>query len=208
MIVLGVDASGPANRAHTAACMLDARGARPRCVGHAVGLGDADLLALAVGEPLVVGIDAPLGYGPTGGDRPGDRGLRAHAVAAGLPSGTVMAPTAPRMAYLTLRGVVLARALQLAAPAARIVEVHPGAALACGGADPALVRAVKSDAAARAALVAWLGARIDDLPAEVAATDHAVMAAAAAWAAWRWATGAAAWTHRAEPPLHPFDISC
>lgn len=213
MYVIGIDASGPANHDGTAMCVLDAREGGLRYVSHARGLGDRDIVdevaPLREAAPVVVGIDAPLSYGDRGGDRPGDKALRAAIQGAGLSGGSVMAPTSPRMAYLTLRGVGLSRALLFAGGDLRVVEVHPGAALVLGGAAVAEVRRVKADAGSRAAVVGWLGSvGVEQLPAEIAATDHEVMAAAAAWAAWRWATGRPSWSWPASPPCHPFDFAC
>ena len=208
---VGIDASGPANHDHTAICVLRADRDRLRYEDHARGLGDAALVArvAALAGPVVIGIDAPLSYGDRGGDRPSDKALRKRIQEVGLTGSSVMAPTSPRMVYLTLRGVALARALQLGAGDPRVVEVHPGAALAIGGAEPGRVRAVKSDPAARAVVLGWLAeAGLDGLPPDLAETDHEVMATAAAWAAWRWATGRSAWFWPAAPPCHPFDFAC
>jgi predicted nuclease with RNAse H fold len=114
-----------------------------------------------------------------------------------------------RMAYLTLRGISVARALGTIDADLSIVEVHPGAAMAARGAPVEDVRALKGDADARARLLDWLGTQgLDDLDALTLPTDHDVAAAAAALAAWRWRLGEATFCHRADPPLHPFDVAC
>ena len=208
MRVIGLDLSGPGNTADTAAVVGEASPEGLRLTGHAVGVADDAILAwvAAAGPGVVVGLDAPLSYQPGGGDRPGDRALRRAVVAAGMASGSVMTPTMTRMAYLTLRGVSLSRALGTLAERPRVAEVHPGAALALRGAPIADVRALKQDAAARARLLAWLeAAGVRGAAALPADSDHLVAACACALAAWKWASGEPAWLQRAEPPAHPHD---
>lgn len=128
-----------------------------------------------------------------------------------MPPGSVMAPMAPRMVYLTLRGIGVARLLasmeQDREP--RIVEVHPGAAFALRGAPLRDVRSFKVEEKARRRLLRWLGDRgLSGLPPELAESDHKVAACGAALAAWRWACGKPSWLHRAEPPHHPYDFAC
>jgi len=156
-------------------------------------------------------LDAPLSYGLDGKSRPADSDLRARVQKLGLPPGSVMAPTAPRMAYLTLRGVSVARALGfLGSPHdLSIVEVHPGAALALGGAPVESIRTFREDLAARDDLLRWLAAQgLEGIGWEVVTTDHSVAACAAAWAAWLWRRGESNWIVPADPPHHPFDFAC
>ena len=131
-------------------------------------------------------------------------------MAAGLPSGTVMPPTLTRMAYLTLRGITVARiAATTTGARARIVEVHPGAACVLRGAPAGIVRALKSSAAARRQLLRWLeGEGLEGIGGGPDPGDHFVAACAAALAAWKWSLGAPAWIHPADPPWHPYDMAC
>ena len=213
MHVIGVDLSGPSNVADTAVAVFEVAGRGLKLRATETGVGDLRLLelvgALAARGSVVAGLDAPLSYQPGGGDRPGDRALRRAAVAAGMHPGSVMTPTMTRMAYLTLRGVAVSRALgAMDRRAPRIVEVHPGAALALRGAPIADVRAFKRDGAARARLLAWLDARgLRGAKARRDAPDHLVAACACALAAWRWSEGDAAWLEPAAPPAHPFDFA-
>ena len=118
-----------------------------------------------------------------------------------------MAPLAPRMVYLTLRGHAVARALQeISAPhPVRIVEVHPGAALRLRGADIDLVRKFASRDVARIDLLNWLRAKfVSDLPLMEECSSHLVAAYAGALAAYDWALGRPKWAAVAEPPWHPF----
>jgi predicted nuclease with RNAse H fold len=137
MIVAGVDLAGPCNASQTAIAWFTGDQGQLSCAKTVAGADDQLLFeilsGLAARDELVVGLDAPLSYNPGGGDRPGDSQLRRRLVLAGLRSGSVMTPTMTRMAYLTLRGISVARALETIRPRApRIVEVHPGPA---GGSD-------------------------------------------------------------------------
>jgi predicted nuclease with RNAse H fold len=131
-------------------------------------------------------------------------------VAAGLIPGSIMPPTLTRMAYLTLRGITVARIVATIAGArARIVEVHPGAACVLRGAPVEIVRALKSSAAARHELLRWLeGEGLEGIGSGPDPGDHFVAACAAALAAWKWSLGAPAWIHSADPPWHPYDMAC
>ncbi len=205
--VVGVDLAGPTNARDTAVATARDDGDRLRCTGIELGLDDIALRDAIEGwsEDCVVGLDAPLSYEPGGGDRSADRSLR-RAVKPLLPAGSVMTPTMTRMAYLTLRGMAVARLVRALRPAARIVEVHPGASLVLAGADAADVRALKSDADARDRLRRWLGENgVGSLPTRPLG-DHELAAVAAARAAWRWSHEEAAWHTPAEFPLHPFDV--
>ncbi|MFN8589000.1 MAG: DUF429 domain-containing protein [Candidatus Eisenbacteria bacterium] len=210
MRVIGLDLAGPGNTADTALVEGEVVGGRLVVRGARRGLDDASIVAAvataAQAGRVAAGLDAPLSYQMGGGDRPGDRALRALAVRAGLAPGSVMTPTMTRMAYLTLRGISLSRALAALPEPPRVAEVHPGAALALRGAPIADVRDLKRSAPARARLLAWLErAGVDGAAALPADSDHLVAACAAALAAWRWSAGEPAWCLRADPPAHPHD---
>ncbi|MBX0330840.1 DUF429 domain-containing protein [Oscillochloris sp. ZM17-4] len=215
MRVIGIDLTGPTNTADTALVCLEATGGQLTFVNAQEDLDDPTIGRLVrehgASDTIIIGIDAPLSYQVGGGDRVADRELRRLAVAHGMRPGSVMPPTMTRMAYLTLRGISLARALELQAgdrPPA-IVEVHPGAALVLRRAPLDAVRAVKRDPQARLALLAWLRHhRIPDLPAFASPSDHMIMACASAIAAADWALGRSWWIWKAEPPQHPYDIAC
>lgn len=210
--VVGIDLSGPSNTADTAAAWFTADEAGLELCGCRQGLDDEALLDLvaSAAEPsdLVLGLDAPLSYNPGGGDRPVDRELRKLVIARGLSSGSVMAPTMPRMAYLTLRGVSVARAIERAAPAARIVEVHPGASMVLRGASSDDVRSMKSDATSRRRLVSWLAEQGLQVLPEDESSDHEVAAFACALAAWSWSSGNSVWLMKAGGTLSPYDFAC
>ena len=212
--IIGVDLSGPANAADTALAWFEDQRDRLVFVDVLVGARDEQLVGVVrrvmAEGPIVVGIDAPLSYNDGGGDRPSDIDLRKRIVGVGMRSGSVMTPTASKMAYLTLRGISVARALEsIGVPRANIVEVHPGAAFALHGAPLELVRGFKGDAASRTGLLQWLSAiGLSGLPDVMASTSHAIAATGAALAAWRWINGAAEWTWKAELPLHPYDFIC
>lgn len=212
--VVGIDLSGPANPADTSAMAFDVRDGRLTLAQRIRCADDARLLELvagaAVNGPIAVGIDAPLSYNMGGGDRPGDRRLRKRLIHSGMLPGSVMAPTLTRMAYLTLRGIALARMLgALAAQDIRIAEIHPIGSLALRGCPVADIRRMKRDPRARQRILQWLEhqglLRIGRLEAT---TDHDVAACAAALGAWKWAGGDPVWIEPATPPAHPFDYAC
>lgn len=214
MDIVGIDLSGPSNVADTAVALFRTARRGIRLRERLLRADDASIAALlqrsATGSDLVVGLDAPLSYNDGGGDRPADRLLRARAVQAGLRAGSVMPPTLTRMAYLTLRGMTVARlAMAIGGPRTRIVEVHPGAACALRGAPIDAVRDLKRCPVARGALLEWLeGQGLEAVAGRADPGDHFVAACAAALAAWKWHSGAAAWMHPADPPWHPFDVAC
>jgi predicted nuclease with RNAse H fold len=120
-----------------------------------------------------------------------------------------MPPTLTRMAYLTLRGIVVARSLRLARDDIQIVEVHPGGTMALRGAPTAAVAGLKHHESARRALLAWLQRQgLKGISAAAKPSDHYVAACAAALAAWKWHRNEAVWRHPAAPPHHPFDYAC
>lgn len=212
--IVGVDLSGPTNVQDTVylAFHMDEKGLS---LHKAIqGAKDGDIFqsttAFASKGKVVVGLDAPLSYNPGGGDRPGDAALRERVIAAGLHPGSVMTPTMTRMAYLTLRGISVARLL-LSIPEnnLRVVEVHPGAALALRGAHVSDVRSFKVNSGALQRLLGWLGQQginLSDMDGDP--DDHHVAACAAALAAWKWDRREAAWLQPADPPHHPFDFAC
>ena len=214
MRIIGVDLAGPCNVRDTAVVWLREEGGILELEGSEGSSEDATLFALtrelAASGEVAVGLDAPLSYNPGGGDRPADASLRKIVTGAGLSSGSVMTPTMTRMAYLALRGVVVARGLEAVASAnARIVEVHPGAAMVLRGAPAKLVRGLKWSRGARRELVGWLQDQgLRGLGAWRNPSAHTLAAAAAALAAWRWSCANPAWLWPASPPHHPYDLAC
>lgn len=214
MIVAGVDLAGPCNASETAIAWFAGDAAALTCLKTVAGADDRMLFELLSGlaDPggLVVGLDAPLSYNPGGGDRPGDSQLRRRLVQAGLRSGSVMTPTMTRMAYLTLRGISVARALETIRPhPPRIVEVHPGGSLALRGAPIDAVRGFKTDGKARTRVLAWLdGQGLRGVAGLGNVDDHVVAACACAYAAWKWASRDIVWCEQATAPLHPYDFAC
>lgn len=209
MEIIGIDLSGPGSPERTAIARFSAGRSELHSLSLTVGADDAEVLGLVPSGPCIIGIDAPLSYSTSGGSRTSDRRLRKAVIAAGLHSGSVMAPSAPRMAYLTLRGVALTRLLHTVHPDAKIVEVHPTAALALRGAPIEAVRSFKKSPAARSEILTWFErSGVRKVGAAAAESDHALAACAAALAAWKWEVGDSAWIHKSEPPIHPFDFAC
>lgn len=214
MYVVGIDLSGPANAADTAVVAFQVQRDKLLVTDALHGADDNSILSCfsrwTSEEDVVTGIDAPLSYNVGGGDRPGDASLRAAIVAAGLRSGTVMAPTVNRMAYLTLRGIAVARLLlTLKLRTQSIVEVHPSGTMALRGGPIQHVLVFKRDETARRELLTWLeGQGLGGVATVENPSDHYVAACAGALAAWKWSVGQPVWIERAAPPIHPFDFAC
>ncbi len=212
-VFIGIDLSGPSNVQNTVVVTFQKDPTRLRRVDALFGPSDGEILAqlrtLTQQSAVAVGIDAPLSYQPGGGDRPGDRDLRQHAIRLGLRAGTVMTPTMQRMVYLTLRGIVLARMLQTLPHPPQIVEVHPALALALHGAPVEAIRSLKTSSESRQCLLAWLETQhLHGVVRPEPTSDHYLAACAAAFAAWNWSHGRARWCFLAQPPAHPFDYTC
>jgi predicted nuclease with RNAse H fold len=209
--IVGIDLSGPANAANTAVVWFREEHGTLQFAGDVSGASDADIASVVakLGTP-VVGLDAPLSYNSGGGFRPADKSLQREVIQAGMKPGSVMAPTFNRMAYLTLRGVVVARLLETAgSPRNHIVEVHPGAAFALRGAPMVDVLALGQDHASRSSLLKWLRTvGVRGTPDTIADTSHSTAACGAALAAWSWRDGTPKWVWKASPPHHPYDFAC
>ncbi|MBN2564062.1 MAG: DUF429 domain-containing protein [Phycisphaerae bacterium] len=211
--IVGIDLSGPANKTDTCAVVFQDK---TECiifenlVEQASDRAIIDCVSnMAKHACVLVGLDAPLSYNPGGGDRPADTELRKRVIQAGLRSGTVMAPTMTRMAYLTLRGISLTRALSYLPATILIVEVHPSAAMVLHGAPVADIRDMRRKHSCREKLLQWLSTQqVKGIPGHVADSDHAVAACAAALATWRWSQSKSAWLVKAQAPTHPFDFAC
>lgn len=213
--MVGIDLSGPSNTGDTAIACCERRARDLALRECLLGAGDAavheTVASLSRGAPsLVIGIDAPLSYNAGGGDRPADSDLRRRLVKAGLHPGSVMCPTMTGMAYLTLRGIAVARLVAaIREPRPRIVEIHPGGVMVLRGAPANLVRTFKRRPASRRRLLIWLEENGLLGASRIAgASDHQVAACAVALAAWQWSLGRPAWITPADPPHHPFDFAC
>lgn len=214
MYVMGVDLSGPTNVADTAWVALKREGAGLILQEWSDGGTDAEIFATATSLAqecsLLVGLDAPLSYNPGGGLRPGDRALREALKREGLGSRMVMPPTMTRMAYLTLRGISVARMLETIQESKPVIyEVHPGACLALRGAPRELIPGMKKDLSARKGLVAWLEEQgMEGISSGCASSDHVLAACACAYAVWQVERGNEVWSRPASPPFHPYDYVC
>ena len=212
MRVVGIDLSGPRNFADTCLVIFEERGNEIHLKDIREGMDDDHILEAIAGlgkeNRITIGIDAPLSYNSTGGDRPSDKELRDLIKAKG--GGTsIMPPTMTRMVYLTLRGVTLARLLESLGCDLAIVEVHPGACMLLRGADASDVKKFKNDPLARGNLLRWLEDQgIQGLSPRETVSDHYVAACAAVLGAWQWSLGKARWLFGASPPHHPYDFAC
>jgi len=208
--VIGIDLSGPANFDDTVLVAFECESGRLRRLRTIEKASDQAIWGFVADIPgqacVTIGLDAPLSYNPGGGDRPGDSDLRRAAIAAGLSPGSIMPPTLHRMVYLTVRGIALARGMKLAdGSTPRILEVHPGAALALHGAPLADVRAFSHESEARPRLLQWLESQGLHEIARPDPSSHYVAACGAAFAAWQFASGRSRWSRPATPPEHPYD---
>lgn len=215
MRIVGIDLSGPTNTSDTCLVCFQEQVDRLSLVNILSGANDQQIFEtislLARDDHVIVGIDAPLSYNIGGGDRPADKDLRKHVIKMGLPSGAVMPPLLTKMVYLTLRGIVLSRSLEMMKPnhSSRIVEVHPGATLAMRKAPIDDVRQFKKNNEAQIRLLQWLETQgLGDAASISACTDHYVAACASALAAWKWYHNEAIWCVRARPLFHVYDFAC
>lgn len=209
MTVIGIDLAGPANVANTAVAEFEVNGQELHFVPRPKIGADQDILDLIMrfDAEAVVGLDAPLSYQPGGGRRQRDLNLAA-ALGDVAWKPAVIAPTAPRMAYLTLRGMAVARAIRLVAPNAQVVETHPKAAMALRGGPQLPMAAFQEDQAPAEALL-WLEAQgLYGVPVVGHAGRHRLDACVAALAAWSWHAGNPVWLEPADWPLHPYDFAC
>jgi predicted nuclease with RNAse H fold len=214
LFVLGVDLSGPAGIQNTGVVVFAASQSSLDFMDQQCDGSDASLYSTVEGlsreGAVTVGLDAPLSYELGGGERGRDAQLRKEIVARGMYHGSVMAPTAPRMVYLTLRGVVLAQILATmrGKHQVRVVEVHPGASLCFRGAPLDAIRGFAADELFRQALLGWLPSqRVCGLKILSPCSSHFVAACAGAVAAWDWHYGRSRWLVKAEPPWHPYDFA-
>jgi uncharacterized protein len=214
MTVVGIDLSGPRNSAETYLVSFEEKGDEIHLQDVCAGADDEKvleiLLNLGTQEQITMGIDAPLSYNLSGGDRPSDKELRRVVKEKGGYAG-VMPPTMMRMVYLTLRGITLTRLFESFKPEYKfqIVEVHPGACMILHDADVQDVRTFKRDESARLRLLHWLESRgVKGISGTGLDTDHYVAACAAAFGAWQWKQGKSIWKYQANPPHHAYDFAC
>jgi predicted nuclease with RNAse H fold len=214
MKIVGIDLSGPRNFAETCLVSFEERGKQLHLLDVLDGATDEQILQatknLGNKERIILGIDAPLSYHSTGGDRPADKALRDLIREKGGGAG-IMPPTMTKMVYLTLRGINLSRLLELFKPEydLGIVEVHPGACLLLRGAEKEDVRKFKSDRPACERLLNWLEEHgVKGVGSVETNSDHYVAACAAALGAWSWGLGISKWKFEAIPPHHPYDFAC
>jgi uncharacterized protein len=195
MTVVGIDLSGPRNSAETYLVSLEEKGNELHLQNVCAGADDQKILetvlSLGTEKQITIGIDAPLSYNVSGGDRPSDKELRRVVKEKGGSAG-IMPPTMMRMVYLTLRGVTLTRLFESLKPKHQfqIVEVHPGACMILHDADVKDVKAFKKDFDARIRLLHWLESRgVKGVLDSGLDADHFVAACAAAFGAWQWKLG-------------------
>src|SRR5690242_2675596 len=100
MTVVGIDLSGPKNSAETYLVCFQEEKDQLQLQQVLAGADDESILALISGlgkhDPITIGIDAPLSYNSSGGDRPSDKDLRRAIKEKGGRTG-IMPPTMMRM---------------------------------------------------------------------------------------------------------------
>ncbi|TKD70504.1 DUF429 domain-containing protein [Pseudalkalibacillus hwajinpoensis] len=209
-IYVGIDLSGPSNTKETSIALFKGDDSHLTFQQIVNGVTDEEIYELLQEQTdsVVIGIDAPLSYQPGGGDRKADRALRKEIIAKGMKSGSIMTPTMTRMVYLTLRGITLSRGLSTTTSAS-IVEVHPGAAVGLRSPDLSSVLTYKLEIDPRHNLKAFLEKDgVKDIPTDVLQSSHSFDACLAAYAAWKWKQDKSEFLYPAEPPFHPFPVSC
>jgi predicted nuclease with RNAse H fold len=219
MIVIGIDLSGPANHKDTVMVIFQLKNDRLIFKDMITDAADEMIISAihsaALMDEVAVGMDAPLSYQDGGGDRPQDKNIRQFIKGFGLSGSSIMPPTLTKMVYLTLRGIGLTRrisAMKLLHQA-RLVEVHPGAAIGTRIGPEALHHALqyKKEAESRMAIFEWFQTiGFIGLPAEIPLVSHQIDACAAALAAWHWAdpTKQPMWHWSTISSEHPFEFCC
>ncbi|EDL65794.1 hypothetical protein BSG1_16100 [Bacillus sp. SG-1] len=219
MIVIGIDLSGPTNTKDTVVSIFEKVDGALKLRQLISGATDEVILSRiqkeAENHTVFIGIDSPLSYQGGGGDRQADKSLRAYITELGMKSSSIMAPTMNRMAYLTLRGISLTRAIgsMTTRKPVKIVEVHPGAVMGSRLPKELLphLLSYKKEADSRLHIFQFLQSTdLNALPEEVKETTHAIDSCAAALGAWNWGDPYLEpnWCWKAEPPLHPYDYCC
>ncbi|MGF2615936.1 DUF429 domain-containing protein [Rossellomorea vietnamensis] len=219
MIVMGIDLSGPSNPKDTVISIFEKVNGSLKFRQLISGATDEVIISRikreAENNSVFVGIDSPLSYQDGGGDRQADKRLRAYIKSLGMNTASVMSPTMNRMAYLTLRGIALTRAigsLETGRPV-KIVEVHPGAAMGSRISDellPHLLQYKRNEDSLKHIFNFLQSTGLNELPEEASSSTHAVDACAAALGAWFWADPYLEpnWCQEAAPPHHPYDFCC
>ena len=209
--LFGIDLSGPSNTADTVIVHAVRDKNRLAFVQYQSDLDDTELVEWIYKEagenPGTIAVDAPLSYQPGGGLRESDRQLRRFVKEQNIYAG-IMPPTLTRMVYITLRGMNIARIVQSTRPEMTVLENHPGTTLQLHGMPRKLVQSMKKDPEARANMVEFLRAEIDDLPVNLAQTDHALAACGCILAADDYIRGKCAWTYDHQTLQHPYRFVC
>ena len=213
-IIFGIDLSGPSNTEESTLVSFEAGKNSLHMTTAIEGVTDLGIYD-AIAEhskkvKVIMGIDAPLSYNPGGGDREADKDLRKHLIAKGMSPGSVMPPTLTKMAYLTLRGISVARFIESHLnKKIKIVEAHPTGAMALRGAPVKSIKKMKTSARAKQTLLQWMDKQsLKGIDLSGSVSDHYVAACAAALAAWKWHRGESVWIFKAEMPFHPYDYVC
>jgi uncharacterized protein len=219
MIVIGIDLSGPSNPQNTAVSIFEKINGTLKFRQLIKGATDEVILCRirkeAENHSVFIGIDSPLSYQDGGGDRPADKSVRSYITKLGMKPSSIMSPIMNRMAYLTLRGISLTRAIETieTKKPVKIVEVHPGAVM--GSRIPAhllphLLHYKRNQDSLTEIYHFLQSTDLNALPDEVKETTHAIDACAAALGAWNWGDPYLDpnWHWKAEPPFHPYDFCC
>lgn len=217
-IFCGLDLSGPASPEKTVMSVFRDRGDHLDFRASLSPASDEDILEelrqLNRETQVCIGMDAPLSYNDGGGCRPCDWELNSALTEAeeNLSVIGVMSPTFQGMAWITLRGITLTRAIMLREELATVsvVEVHPGACLGLRGAPPDALRTYKKgNREGRRRIKDWLTeSGLLEIPDDFGDTADELDSVAAALAAWKWERGDPAWLSKANPPHRPFDFAC
>ena len=213
--IIGIDLAGPGNAADTAMACFRVDGGRLTFLASRCDGSDKEIHSvvqqLSKSSRVVIGLDAPLSYEAGGGDRARDKAIRRVIGERGMHPGSIMAPTAYRMVYLTLRGVMLSRileGLQDKYPV-EIIEAHPLAAMGLRGAPLSALKTYKKSTVGRTELLRWFSAMgMKGIRPPKECSSHFVDACGAALAAWQWHIDEPAWIEKADGPFHPYDFAC
>ncbi|WP_340399427.1 DUF429 domain-containing protein [Paenibacillus sp. FSL H8-0079] len=221
---IGIDLSSGNNIANTSVTVLELTNNNMlKLVSITSGLNDADILDVIdkYKENCVIGIDSPLSTNGDNKCRESDKKLKDSLAEINkfiqnkqekFKLSSVIPPMSRHMVYLTVRGITLSRSISIGYPEAKIVEVHPRAALFLHfyhsiAVDIQNYKEVNNKHA-KLNVINCLSQTISGIEATGNYTDHDIDSIVAAYSAFCWDVGTYAFLFSKTDKFHPYEFSC